>query len=99
MFASTGSSRGTDTVRTILTRPPSGDSGAGLAERRPSAPGSQDRVGGRQVQPAGPPLVPSTGESPVDRAAKRELVTTLNGVFTDTSVVVVAHYKGLTVAD
>jgi len=35
----------------------------------------------------------------VDRAAKRELVSTLNGVFSATSVVVVAHYKGLTVAD
>ena len=35
----------------------------------------------------------------MDRAAKRELVSTLNGVFTNTSVVVVAHYKGLTVAD
>jgi large subunit ribosomal protein L10 len=35
----------------------------------------------------------------VDRAAKRELVSTLNDVFSNTSVVVVAHYKGLTVAD
>ena len=35
----------------------------------------------------------------MDRAAKRELVTTLNDVFSDTSVVVVAHYAGLTVAD
>jgi large subunit ribosomal protein L10 len=35
----------------------------------------------------------------VDRAAKSELVTTLNDVFTSTGVVVVAHYKGLTVAD
>lgn len=35
----------------------------------------------------------------MDRAAKRELVTTLNGVFNETAVVVVAHYKGLTVAD
>jgi large subunit ribosomal protein L10 len=35
----------------------------------------------------------------VDRAAKRELVGTLNDVFSNTSVVVVAHYKGLTVAD
>jgi large subunit ribosomal protein L10 len=35
----------------------------------------------------------------VDRAAKSELVTTLNDVFANTSVVVVAHYKGLTVAD
>jgi large subunit ribosomal protein L10 len=35
----------------------------------------------------------------VDRAAKRELVATLNGVFSNTNVVVVAHYAGLTVAD
>lgn len=35
----------------------------------------------------------------MDRAAKRELVTTLNDVFSNTSVVVVAHYIGLTVAD
>ena len=35
----------------------------------------------------------------MDRAAKRELVTTLNGVFNEAAVVVVAHYKGLTVAD
>jgi large subunit ribosomal protein L10 len=35
----------------------------------------------------------------VDRAAKRELVATLNGVFSNTAVVVVAHYKGLSVAD
>ena len=35
----------------------------------------------------------------MDRAAKSELVTTLNGVFSETAVVVVAHYKGLTVAD
>ena len=44
-------------------------------------------------------IVPPTGESPVDRAAKRELVSTLNDVFSNTSVVVVAHYAGLTVAD
>jgi large subunit ribosomal protein L10 len=35
----------------------------------------------------------------VDRAAKSELVTELNGVFKASSVVVVAHYAGLTVAD
>jgi len=35
----------------------------------------------------------------VDKAAKRELVGTLNSVFSETSVVVVAHYAGLTVAD
>jgi len=34
----------------------------------------------------------------VDRAAKKELVTTLNGVFKATNVVVVAHYSGLNVA-
>jgi len=35
----------------------------------------------------------------VDRAQKEELVTTLNGVFSDAGVIVVAHYSGLTVAD
>jgi large subunit ribosomal protein L10 len=34
----------------------------------------------------------------VDRAQKQELVTTLTDVFKSTSVVVVAHYSGLTVA-
>jgi large subunit ribosomal protein L10 len=34
----------------------------------------------------------------VDKAAKSELVGTLNGIFNSTSVVVVAHYAGLTVA-
>ena len=34
----------------------------------------------------------------MDRAAKKELVTTLNGIFSQTSVVVVAHYSGLNVA-
>jgi len=34
----------------------------------------------------------------VDRAAKKELVATLNGVFKDTNVVVVAQNSGLTVA-
>jgi large subunit ribosomal protein L10 len=35
----------------------------------------------------------------VDRTAKADLVSTLNGVFNQSAVVVVAHYKGLTVAD
>ncbi len=35
----------------------------------------------------------------MDRTAKADLVSTLNGVFSDSAVVVVAHYKGLTVAD
>ena len=34
----------------------------------------------------------------MDRAAKKELVNALNGVFRDTNVVVVAHYSGLNVA-
>jgi large subunit ribosomal protein L10 len=34
----------------------------------------------------------------VERAEKRELVTELNGVFTNAGSVVVAHYTGLTVA-
>ncbi len=33
----------------------------------------------------------------MDRAAKKEAVAALNGVFKDTAVVVVAHYSGLTV--
>ena len=35
----------------------------------------------------------------MDRTAKAELVSTLNGVFNQSAVVVVAHYAGLTVAD
>lgn len=35
----------------------------------------------------------------MERAEKREAVTTLNQVFKDTGTVVVAHYSGLTVAD
>ena len=34
----------------------------------------------------------------MDRAAKAELVTTLNGIFKTANVVVIAHYSGLTVA-
>ncbi len=34
----------------------------------------------------------------MDRAAKSELVTSLNNVFKDTGLVVVAHYAGMTVA-
>jgi len=41
---------------------------------------------------------PNRKELAVDRAAKKELVTDLNGVFKGTTVVVVAHYAGLTVA-
>jgi len=38
------------------------------------------------------------GESTVDREGKKKSVAALNDVFTQTSVVVVAHYSGLTVA-
>lgn len=34
----------------------------------------------------------------MDRAAKQELITKMNGVFQDTGVLVVAHYAGMTVA-
>ena len=37
-------------------------------------------------------------EHAVDRAAKKEQVAVLNGVFRDSQTVVVAHYSGLTVA-
>ncbi len=35
----------------------------------------------------------------MERAEKRELVTTLRGVFEDNTTIVVAHYSGLSVAD
>src|SRR5271157_5822809 len=41
---------------------------------------------------------PPTGDSTVDRAEKKEAVAALHDVFSKTSVVVVAHYSGLTVA-
>ena len=59
------------------------------------------RVGtGRQVATGGSACAqpPNRKELAVDRAAKKELVTTLNGVFKDTAVVVVAQNSGLTVA-
>jgi large subunit ribosomal protein L10 len=56
---------------------------------------------GRQVATGGSRIADGTAnrkELAVDRAAKQELVTTLNGVLKDTNVVVVAHYAGLNVA-
>ena len=41
---------------------------------------------------------PLEERAPVDRAEKAQAVAALNAVFTKTSVVVVAHYSGLTVA-
>ncbi len=55
---------------------------------------------GGSSQPAARPRDKAANrrEQPVDRAAKKELVTQLNGVFKTSNVVVVAHYAGLTVA-
>src|SRR5882757_10886722 len=74
----------------------------------------EPRLGGRNTSSAVPRwggrsnrrfrLLPREGaaanrkELAVDRAAKKEVVTTLNGVFKGTNVVVVAHYSGLNVA-
>jgi large subunit ribosomal protein L10 len=44
------------------------------------------------------PALEEIEESTVDRAAKKELVNNLHGTFEATSVVVVAHYAGLNVA-
>jgi large subunit ribosomal protein L10 len=57
--------------------------------------------GERQVATRGPAAQggpQNRKELAVDRAAKKELVTALNGVFKATGVVVVAHYSGLNVA-
>jgi large subunit ribosomal protein L10 len=70
----------------------------------PIAPGTGIRSRRRRkarvwfMQPTGRLIASSTGESTVDRAEKKELVAELNGIFSKTSVVVVAHYSGLTVA-
>ena len=42
--------------------------------------------------------LPQDGVSNVDRAQKRELVTKLNEQWKESGVLVVAHYKGMTVA-
>src|ERR1700712_5892236 len=56
---------------------------------------------GRWVQPGGPAFGQKTAnrrELAVERAAKKDAVEALNGLFKTTSVAVVAHYSGLTVA-
>ncbi len=55
---------------------------------------------GRWVQPGGPAIAMTANrkELAVERAAKKEAVEQLNGVFKTTSVAVVAQYSGLTVA-
>ena len=52
---------------------------------------------GGMSQPAVSFRPPTWKEQTVDRAAKQESITTLNGVFKSSNVVVVAHYAGLTV--
>ena len=56
---------------------------------------------GRWVQPGGPASrdkAANRRELAVERAAKTEAVEQLNAVFKTTSVAIVAHYSGLTVA-
>src|SRR5439155_636164 len=55
---------------------------------------------GRWVQPGGPAYAKAANrrELAVERAAKKDAVESLNGLFKATSVAVVAHYSGLTVA-
>jgi large subunit ribosomal protein L10 len=56
---------------------------------------------GRRVQPGGPchqAKAANRRELAVERAAKKDAVEALNGLFKTTSVAVVAHYSGLTVA-
>src|SRR5262249_20677150 len=103
--AQTGEDRAGETPSTVRTSRNPG----GVALRRQgikrrlcaSSAELADRVMGGMSQPAAavPGPRPPTGESnPVDRAAKKEAVTELNGVFKASNVVVVAHYAGLTVA-
>lgn len=61
------------------------------------------RPGDGKVQPAEPGPTRSTRpqdgvSKDVDRARKREVVSTLNEEWKDSGVIVVAHYKGLTVS-
>src|SRR5215471_15116522 len=56
---------------------------------------------GRWVQPGGPVVwakAANRRELAVERAAKKDAVEALNGLFKTTSVAIVAHYSGLTVA-
>lgn len=63
-----------------------GDPKSGVPERQKAT----GRIAARRGLP--------TGERQVDRAEKREFVSQLNEVFSNTGSVVVAHYAGLTVA-
>jgi len=80
-----------DQARSAALALPGGQELSSVASR----PGQQVVTGGDRPTRDGPP---NRKELAVDRAAKKELVTALNGVFKGTTVVVVAHYSGLTVA-
>jgi large subunit ribosomal protein L10 len=56
------------------------------------------RKGRGRAACAGGGHVPPTGDKHLDRAEKKEAVSSLHEVFSKTSVVVVAQYSGLTVA-
>lgn len=58
-----------------------------------------DRLEGMSAARNGMEPVPQNWREQVDRAQKRELVATLNEVFSNANVIVVAHYAGLSVAD
>lgn len=71
---------------------------ARLGEQTQRCPPSVEHGAGRYVATGGQLPSPTWKEQTVDRAAKQESITTLNGVFKSSNVVVVAHYAGLTVA-
>jgi large subunit ribosomal protein L10 len=64
--------------------------------RVPEASSQGDRCNPRKKCPAR--RDPHDGVSNVDRAQKRQLVSTLNEEWKSTGVMVIAHYKGMTVA-
>src|SRR5689334_25089793 len=92
-------------VRTSTRRGPLGSRRAGFElSSCPACPwgfGPEVQVwAGRWVQPGGPAFAMTANrrELAVERAAKKEAVEQLNGVFKTTGVAIVAQYSGLTVA-
>jgi large subunit ribosomal protein L10 len=85
-------------MRSVVRPLPQAESGRQVANRRLAClKASPDP--GACPKPACPGSAAVNRREQVDRAAKKEMVTELNGVFKASSVVVVAHYAGLTVAD
>src|SRR5579863_3692250 len=81
-------------VRRRAIKPASGD------RRKSSWRSIPSNRAARHVQQAGLGILPACQPetSTVDRAEKKEAVASLHDVFSKTSVVVAAHYSGLTVA-